>query len=438
MIGKVGTYVSNGAAPYAITGLGFAPVLVWIIRDATTATDVVITWKIPSMPSGYAEVSGINAICNDTVKTLDADGFTLGSHAAVNYSGDTYHYVAFAADATCLHSGTYAGNGSDNRNITGVGFQPDFALVQSALRAYPTLWFATKGGDSSAEWYGTVYGWSANVIQGVGADGFQVGTDPWTNSSSGETYYYFALKNQAGSILQGTYTGNGADDHNVVQSDAFQPDALFLKHGVGGTQFRSVHKISTLAGDSAWVPAASGSGDRAANLIQAINADGFQVGSASGVNENAIDFHYLSVYFPPIPYVISRTSRMEIAARGWLRARRSLPIEAIGRLPLSRKAYFPIAAEARLGARRIFPIEANNLYSLDLPVSWDIRAKLDELFLVQWDIIQTTAPVDFPVTWDIRRLMGMDLPVIWDIIPAQLITLYADDIQLPTGSAEKT
>ena len=49
----------------------------------------------------------------------------------VNASGITYHYVAWNEIAGKVDVGTYTGNAVDNRNIPGVGFQPDFVMVQT-------------------------------------------------------------------------------------------------------------------------------------------------------------------------------------------------------------------------------------------------------------------------------------------------------------------
>ena len=49
----------------------------------------------------------------------------------VNRTGTTYHYVAWNEIPGKVDVGTYTGNGADNRNITGVGFQPDFVMVQT-------------------------------------------------------------------------------------------------------------------------------------------------------------------------------------------------------------------------------------------------------------------------------------------------------------------
>ena len=65
------------------------------------------------------------------IPTLGADGFTVGNDVRVNRDGTTYHYVAWNQIPGKMDVGTYTGNGADNRNIAGVGFQPDFLMVQT-------------------------------------------------------------------------------------------------------------------------------------------------------------------------------------------------------------------------------------------------------------------------------------------------------------------
>ena len=65
------------------------------------------------------------------ITALGADGFTVGNDKRVNRAGTMYHYVAWNEIPGKMDVGTYTGNGADNRNITGVGFQPDFVMVQT-------------------------------------------------------------------------------------------------------------------------------------------------------------------------------------------------------------------------------------------------------------------------------------------------------------------
>jgi hypothetical protein len=62
------------------------------------------------------------------VTSLNADGFSVGTSAEVSTAGQTYHYIAFNDSAPSIDLASYVGNAAPNRNITGVGFQPQYVL----------------------------------------------------------------------------------------------------------------------------------------------------------------------------------------------------------------------------------------------------------------------------------------------------------------------
>lgn len=93
------TYSGNGADNHAITGVGFEPVMVWIheIGGATT-------YFKPDTITGELTLWG-NAGANlatGGIKTLDADGFTLGTWNEVNQSGFDFRYLAFRGAAAVV------------------------------------------------------------------------------------------------------------------------------------------------------------------------------------------------------------------------------------------------------------------------------------------------------------------------------------------------
>ena len=66
-----------------------------------------------------------------SITALGADGFTVGDSATVNANGITYHYVAINDVAGIADIGTYTGNNTDNRNITGVGLSPAYVSLRA-------------------------------------------------------------------------------------------------------------------------------------------------------------------------------------------------------------------------------------------------------------------------------------------------------------------
>lgn len=75
---------------------------------------------------------------------------------------------------------TYTGDGTDNRNITGVGFQPKFVIIMGALAGYPLI---MRGASTAGDLANYVsQGWFADYIQALQADGFQIGSTPNVNA----------------------------------------------------------------------------------------------------------------------------------------------------------------------------------------------------------------------------------------------------------------
>jgi hypothetical protein len=111
----VGTYTGNGSATQAITSVGFQPDLVWVKQSTAIAPN----WRSSAMPVNYAQFFA--ATTQDTTgvyyTTLDATGFTVGT--TNNTSTGVFYYVAFKESAGVIDVGTYTGNATDNRSITG-------------------------------------------------------------------------------------------------------------------------------------------------------------------------------------------------------------------------------------------------------------------------------------------------------------------------------
>ena len=130
------------------------------------------------------------------IPTLAADGFTVGSDVRVNRNGTTYHYVAWNEIPGKVDVGTYTGNGADNRNIPGVGFQPDFVMVQtnsdgSATTAQTVAHSTAMGPSTDTSHFFTATANQTNQIQLLQPDGFQVGTTSQVNGN-GAVFTYAA------------------------------------------------------------------------------------------------------------------------------------------------------------------------------------------------------------------------------------------------------
>ena len=189
---KVGTYTGDSQSSHAIAGVGFSPNLLIFISAA--ANNVVLRSSADGLTYQFDAVSG-----NSVVNSLDANGFTVGSDNRVNANGTTYHYVAWAEVSGECHVGSYSGNGTDNQNITGVGFQPEIAMIKSTS-SYAGVQHTHSLGDATdiSQYFGATAN-ATNEIQALQSGGFQIGTGQEVNQA-GVTYAYFAWKQVTGVV----------------------------------------------------------------------------------------------------------------------------------------------------------------------------------------------------------------------------------------------
>lgn len=133
-----GSYVGNGSASGPTVITGFEPAFVMIKWTGGSGGN----WQMMDNKRGadkqlYANLSNAEGPLYDGVDFL-ANGFQLKTdYVEFNGSGQSYIYMAFAADPTAVEPSledsfntvTYTGNGGV-KSVTGVGFQPDFTWIK--------------------------------------------------------------------------------------------------------------------------------------------------------------------------------------------------------------------------------------------------------------------------------------------------------------------
>jgi hypothetical protein len=290
---KVGTFTGTGSTQ-SITGLGFQPQLV-MLQKASTTTSEWNSMKIDSMPSsdGYAWTDNSTALTT-RISSLDADGFTVGNQAGLVENTKVFYYVAVKGSSDVFATGSYSGNGSDNRNVvTGLAFQPDMVIIKGTNNEHGCYRTDQNVGDNSTIW-GSGVANAADHIQALNSDGFQVGTSTRVNGS-GNTYYWAALKKVTSLLTTGKYTGNGSDNHDVTGA-GLQADFIFIKEATG--TLAGVLRTSDMSGDNS-LAVQNASTVLTADLVQSIASDGFQVGTDTRVNQNTIVYPYFAFKTSP-------------------------------------------------------------------------------------------------------------------------------------------
>ncbi|MEE8391143.1 MAG: LamG domain-containing protein, partial [Anaerolineae bacterium] len=289
---KTGTYTGNGTSQ-SITGLGFQPDAV-IVKRRGISHAFIRTSTMPSTKSKYIALA-IN-ITGEGITSLDVDGFTVGNKPDVNLSAEEYHWIAFKASAGSLDLGNYVGNGT-GQTISGVGFQPEWVMVFPAVGLRSVQKTASMPAADSTN-FDT--GLLPDRITGFTADGFTVGTDAEV-SESGMAFHYMAFNATAANFAEGSYEGDGLDDRSIAVG--FKPQYVVVTPGetteVAVSVPAPVYRPESLTGDGSLNFRNSSSTHLQANTIQALETNGFQVGSNAAVNADTKTFYWVAIKANP-------------------------------------------------------------------------------------------------------------------------------------------
>jgi hypothetical protein len=287
---KTGTYTGTGSGTIPVD-VGFAPKAMMIYGPAQgTATTFVPRIKTDTMSandSGPLTNIGYYTDGNLTFSGNTFVGAGIGTNG-FNISGKVYYYIVLGG-SSCV-TGSYAGNATDNRSITGLGIDPDLVIIRNTSGSAVASNFKTTAHGKLVD-LATPFSTSASaasLIQQLITDGFQVGTGSGVNAST-FTHHYVAIQKSGNTAYfnEGTYTGNSADNTNIT-GIGFDPTFVFLKGASSGYPVRA---RSVEVGDTS---GAISAGNTAANNIQSFITDGFQIGNAANVNQSGITFYWVA------------------------------------------------------------------------------------------------------------------------------------------------
>lgn len=266
---KTGSYVGTGSAQSI--DVGFLPKSVIVKRNDST----VAQWATDTM-GGMTKPLTNTALQSNRITALSGTTFSLGTDVSVNENGVTYFYLALGG--TGVHTGNYAGNATNNRPITGVGFTPGWLIIGAEggdLPGWRTSDYPTDGFSR----FDSLFGNLTNCVRSLNSDGFNLGTNNITNGGSGRVYNYLAVESDGVNATALGYTGDGTDDRSIT-GVGFQPVFTIIRNNTSAAA--STFRFADQVGDNSFEV---GTG-LVANHIQALEADGFQIGTDVSVNTN--------------------------------------------------------------------------------------------------------------------------------------------------------
>ena len=255
--------------------VGFEPD--FVIVKTTGQIAVFRTSTMPQSPAASSKQStAAAALVTNRILDFDAVNggrFIVGTNAQVNAAGSIYYWTAFKAGAGKMAVGTYTGNSATPVSVTGLEFSPEAVFVMGASAQNPVL---RVSGMANSTRFSADAG-NANRITSLNADGFTVGTDGDVSAAPGTvTFHYVAWNEVKGEMDIGSYTGNATDNRNIT-GVGFSPELVIVKN-VTRTCPCSVRSSLDFVADSTANFTATAN---ATNKIQALQSDGFQVGTNS-------------------------------------------------------------------------------------------------------------------------------------------------------------
>ena len=203
----------------------------------------------------------------------------------LNVQGVVYRYLVLQYDGITLdiETGQYTGNGLDNQ--TGVwtfgAWTPACALTQSE-GARQNRWNTNDTSVGRSDSFSGI-GDAGNSIQAINNGNCELGTSTLVNTLN-EIYNWFILGEVADHCSFVTYNGDNNDNRNLSLL-TFSSDMILIK---GNGSDLAVGRQSDMVGDISFLLFDSAS---FANLIQAINVDGFQVGTSHTINELGQEYY---------------------------------------------------------------------------------------------------------------------------------------------------
>ena len=303
-------YTGTGTTDQAKT-VGFQPDLVWL-KKRSPADDHIITDSVITPPD-YLKLntSEAQATYAEGIKSLDANGFTVGSANNTNQNTHTFASWSWKESASAgFDIVSYTGTGSATTISHSLGVKPEFILVKNRDQADGwQVQHKSKGAtftqqmDGAGAFDDTDSVWNDTEPT---SSVFSVKDDDKSNAS-GEDYIAYLWAGVDGFSKAGSYIGNGLADGPVIHL-GFKPAFLLVK-GTGGSHWLLQHDKVEL-----YNPV------KKAFLVNANNAEegldawatdfltyGFKVrGDGANRNQSGVTFVYLAFASSPFKYANPR------------------------------------------------------------------------------------------------------------------------------------
>lgn len=250
-----------------------------------------VTFRLDDPTTGRVLEGGITpspvpANGTATVSVTIPSGIANGSHTvhAVGSTGDEASASITVNTGTGFFAtGSYTGNATNNRAITGLPFNPQVVIVKATTSQIAVVRTDTMSGSNSKPMTGAT-ALATDRILSLDANGFTLGTNTQVNGNS-TTYRWMAFRASDGLLRTGTYTGNGGT--LSLDGLGFSPEYVATFGAGAQTPYQrfaaGAARSYTFGGDGGITTG-----------ITSLDSGGFSVGSNAGVNASGSAYHYFA------------------------------------------------------------------------------------------------------------------------------------------------
>jgi hypothetical protein len=322
------TYTGNRPSTQSITGVGFAPDLIWIKnRDSSSFPHVLTDSVRGNTKYVQSNLTDAELTATNGITSFDSDGFSLGDNGYFNggLSGDNNEMVAW-----CWKGGGSAVSNTDGSVTSQVSANPDagFSIATYTGVGYPNSTTGTVGhgltsipelviikkrdsaSPGNGSWVvGTEYagsGWDGSFyLNSSGAYSNSINYfwngDPtdsvvklkndWFVNGNNRTYVMYSFHSVPGYQKVGSYSGTGVNGNSITTG--FEPRWLLVKRTNAADNWVIVDTARGL--DGSLFPDLSSQELSNSNVVS-FNSSGFTVNGASGGwNNGTSTYLYLAI-----------------------------------------------------------------------------------------------------------------------------------------------
>ncbi|MCH7548442.1 MAG: DUF11 domain-containing protein, partial [Candidatus Krumholzibacteriota bacterium] len=194
--------------------------------------------------------------------------------------------VTTAQPATSMRMsvGSYDGDDNTNRQITGLGFEPDMVWIKGTVTNESIIKTATMAGNISKP-VGRALSSVSGRIEALDPDGFTVGNNIEVNAS-GDRYYWMAFLTAPGELAVGKYTGDGSSPR-TINGLGFDPAYVVV---FGEIDHHAMQRFAAAPFDESH----NFTSGPVPNVIRQLTLDGFELGNDKEINTAGEDYHYIA------------------------------------------------------------------------------------------------------------------------------------------------